>query len=1246
MVAVSTARGTTWRVRRGVSTNRGTSWGTRAGVSTARGSTWAIRTGVQTARASSWSLATLADPSRPDMRIVGYLPNGASLGRLPGPTSVTAQFALDDLGGLTLDYALSAPRSALLGQPIELAVELSKDGGDSWFEPVNGRFVYLSDGIDPLGRPPSYSVDAKAYLWTLSKAKVLPWNTTGQVLINADGKRAFLSESPGVILKTLLNEGKARGALAGWDFSSFSNATDSAGVAWGTELTIYYDPGLDYLSILTDLAQQGYINYRTLGRSLQVFKADTYMARDRSVGANPITVRAGRDVTEAPFRRTWESLANYAYFAGEGILSWQDVNPSAETPWGRWETFVSNGSVNNPVTAHNLNQAELALGNAPRTEYTRGLDFSRAAHLPMMDYNLGDFILSAVDGTVAPVKLRVRQVTLTRDDKGNVGGNVVLNDRFLEADIRTKRRISGITNGASSTSPGTGGPGPIPNKKPPAKVQGVTASSSWYLAGTNGYSQLHLTWGAVTTNDDGTAIDDLDHYEVYKRPGGSQQEDYRFDGPSRDTLHDPGGYVPGSVWWYKVRAVDQGGNKGDFSDERAHSFARKDTPPEAPSVPTLTTRLGIISITWNGAMAVGLVPPDLAYVEVHASQVNSFTPSTSTLVGRLYGKGTVDITDPVYDVPLFVRLVAVDTSKNVSDPSGQSVATPTRFLDIANGSISYAQIAFKDPGNIVPDGSFETESYREAVGARSESSWTFTQSNPFHRSWCAVANMAVLPSTTREMYLTDGADEEQQIRPGEKLFVRFAAHGATGTNGTISLNITWNLSTGGPTNSVLTSAAAANVWVTYATQLTAPANAVSFTMQMVASSAGTTGEWRVDAVEVRRTIATAIIEDAAITNAKIDNLAVNDAKIASLDVGKLTAGTMSANVLISGTIRTATSGNRMEMTSAGIKMYRGSSMVGDWAVSNGQLTLFSTGDLTPTSVNHALQLGADSGQNLALDEDEIMSRRNGEGSPFYINRNGGRIWLGGAESGVTDGSGLRTEADPDYNQMIVNAHTQIITQTVGDYERPVLPLMIGRFAASHAWYDHNKIGASDSNGNPTGLGINPNNRFGTQHSTGYVELCGFFRARRITATTGAISTIDGGDAALQFTGSDARITNQAVNAFKPILASAFTVSSSRLGKKAIRNFDPFPILLGAPAQQWQYADEVEEGIAEHYGPMLEDLPESLHRRLEGRPRLKPGGRADVVADWEAGEDMGVVDLAAMVGVLWEAVRRLAQRAQL
>lgn len=82
-------------------------------------------------------------------------------------------------------------------------------------------------------------------------------------------------------------------------------------------------------------------------------------------------------------------------------------------------------------------------------------------------------------------------------------------------------------------------------------------------------------------------------------------------------------------------------------------------------------------------------------------------------------------------------------------------------------------------------------------------------------------------------------------------------------------------------------------------------------------------------------IGSAKLADLAVVTAKIANLAVNNAKIADLSVGKLTAGTLSADIILGSFIRTALTGNRVELSSGGIQLFNGANIVVDFKTSNG-----------------------------------------------------------------------------------------------------------------------------------------------------------------------------------------------------------------------------------------------------------------------------------------------------------------------
>lgn len=64
------------------------------------------------------------------------------------------------------------------------------------------------------------------------------------------------------------------------------------------------------------------------------------------------------------------------------------------------------------------------------------------------------------------------------------------------------------------------------------------------------------------------------------------------------------------------------------------------------------------------------------------------------------------------------------------------------------------------------------------------------------------------------------------------------------------------------------------------------------------------------------------------------------------------------------------------------------------------IRLTRTTDVTPSSTGHAFQIGPDSGSNLAMDGNEIMSRNAGNVDELNLNIDGGLVRIGGPTSDV------------------------------------------------------------------------------------------------------------------------------------------------------------------------------------------------------------------------------------------------------
>lgn len=626
-----------------------------------------------------------------DTRLVAYAPNDSKLGFLPTPQSSEALYPLNDVGSLTFAYPLDAPLSDLLGDPMEVVTEVSTDGGATWVEPPAGRFLYLRDARDPVNLD-AYAVECPGYVQRLTKG-VVPF--TG---LNAEGQREFANASPGQILNTLMGEAQSRGALEGMTWT-FTGSVDSAGVAWPTATlqTIAYSPGTHFLEILLGLAEAGLVDFRTVGRGLELYAPDTTtgMAADRTVETNRVTLRNGRDLTEAPFRRTWENLADTAYVQGDNGANLIRTNLGAVKPWGRQETFVTAAGSTTPGTLQTVADGALALTDDVRTERTYGLVFDLAQYRPFQHYGVGEYVYGQEEGQgTVPARMRVRAITLTRDDQGRSAGNVVLNDRFVEADLRQKRALDKQLAGA--TQGGNGGPpsGTGSDILPPGAVGALTSGSTAYVnAAGDVKATIVLSWSPVTVNQDGTPIGDLDHYDVHRRRNGDTTWTKVAEVDAVNWADD--GYEPNEAWEFRVCAVDTVFNRGAFSPTKGQTTASDVTGPVAPSQPAASSspaNAAAIVVTWDGLSAVaGPMDPDLEYVEVHVSTTNNFTPTpgaTATLKATLQpGPGSVTIAGLNEGTIYYVKLLGRDTSGNPGAASVQRMVVAAKRTDGAAPTI-------------------------------------------------------------------------------------------------------------------------------------------------------------------------------------------------------------------------------------------------------------------------------------------------------------------------------------------------------------------------------------------------------------------------------------------------------------------------------------------------------------------------------------------------------------------------------
>lgn len=548
-------------------------------------------------------------------RLVAYRPFGARIGVLAEPVSFSASMLHNDDGAISIEYSmLSGDAQAFdreLTDGLEVAVEVSD--GTGYREPDNARFVITgrSGKTDDRTRTVTYS--GQSISWLLSKAEN---NDSTHLLTDGDnkGKRPFYSANPGVILKTLLDENKARGGVATGLTLGFDTAKDAGGAAWARKYTLYYSLGTDLQTILSALVNGGGCDWRTSGRTLKLWNADsTALSRDLS---KSIVLQLARDISEAPFEESIADLASTVLVEGDNNLLFRMDNPAAPTPWGKWESYSSQGGVSDKDTAQAFMQSTLDDAARVRGQYTRDLVTANVDNLPLIDYHAGDWITAP---TVAHgEKVRVQEIDLSMRQNEGLSASIALNDIKYDASVRQAKKIKGITGGAAlaGSESGTTVSTDHDHRVPKAPL-GLVVQTDAYI-GSDGFAHGLATamWSAVTEATNNTAIE-ISNYAIEwrKHVDGAP---WHAAGATDKLQLGFGNLDCGTQIEVRVRAVPTYSDKlGDWSAVVVATVESDTTPCSVPSEPTVSSKLGVVTVHWDGRTSTGArMEPDFDHIEV------------------------------------------------------------------------------------------------------------------------------------------------------------------------------------------------------------------------------------------------------------------------------------------------------------------------------------------------------------------------------------------------------------------------------------------------------------------------------------------------------------------------------------------------------------------------------------------------------------------------------------------------------
>lgn len=629
-------------------------------------------------------------------RLVAYRPFGARIGVLAEPVSFSASMLHNDDGAISIEYSmLSGDAQAFdreLTDGLEVAVEVSD--GTGYHEPDNARYVITGRSGKTDDRTKTVTYSGQSISWLLSKAEN---NDSSHLLTDGDnkGKRPFYSSNPGVILKTLLDENKARGGVATGLSLGFDTAKDAGGASWARKYTLYYSLGTDLQTILSSLVNGGGCDWRTTGRTLKMWNADsTALSRDLS---KSIVLQLARDISEAPFEESIADLASTILVEGDNNLLFRMDNPAAPTPWGKWESYSSQGGVSDKDTAQAFMQSTLDDAARVRGQYTRDLVTFGVDNLPLIDFHTGDWITAP---TVSHgEKVRVQEIDLSMRQNEGLSCSIALNDIKYDASVRQAKKIKGITGGAAlaGSEGGTTASSDRDHRIPKAPL-GLIVQTDSYI-GSDGYAHGLATamWSAVTEATNNTAIE-ISNYAVEwrKHVDGAP---WHSAGTTDKTQLGFGGLDCGTQIEVRVRAVPTYSDQlGEWSSVFVATVESDTTPCSVPSKPVLSSELGVVTIHWDGRTAAGAsMEPDFDHIEVGE---DAATAGMQVISATQAGKGDYVVTGLNVGGTHRYALRSVDHAGNKSGWSSIASVTvasavPQETLDSINQDIAKAEAEAK-----------------------------------------------------------------------------------------------------------------------------------------------------------------------------------------------------------------------------------------------------------------------------------------------------------------------------------------------------------------------------------------------------------------------------------------------------------------------------------------------------------------------------------------------------------------------
>ena len=221
--------------------------------------------------------------------------------------------------------------------------------------------------------------------------------------------------------------------------------------------------------------------------------------------------------------------------------------------------------------------------------------------------------------------------------------------------------------------------------KPPTNVSATSVGNT--KPGGESTSLVTVTWTAPTQNANGKTLRDLAGYIVlYKNKLTDDWKEITFYGNSTSQILSVD-YAISVDLYVAVKAFDSGKPAQVSTISNVYHLVTSvpASVAKAPSTPTLTSRLGVVTVAWDGKDYLGTLEPNtVLYAEVHYSTTSGFTPSSATFIGTItYNgvSGTLVAPSLAYNTTYYFRLVLMESNGIKTSPSAQANISVQPLVD-------------------------------------------------------------------------------------------------------------------------------------------------------------------------------------------------------------------------------------------------------------------------------------------------------------------------------------------------------------------------------------------------------------------------------------------------------------------------------------------------------------------------------------------------------------------------------------